>query len=180
MILDLTPQAKHGPYLQPLPVRIYTGSALPLDIVGIPPALAGESVTGVSVMIVNADGITTTAPAVKTARAWCVTFAPSTFASFGFVAKGLAVSVATAAGSTLFAVADLEVVAATPDTQPGDPTRSFVEKGSDIYLKTYTLAGVQHYTKMQLELSERLGTYGADWTGDYILTSDGQYQEYTP
>lgn len=176
MTIDLSLHIRHGAALPLAPVYTYTGSALPLDIAGIPSSLAGEDVTGVTVSVTNADGISVSATAEKTGNAWRVLFAPSNFDTYGVVAKGVRISASTAAGAVVVATADLVIKAASPSATPGDPTKSYVTKGSDIYLKSFVDGeGAQHYVRQTMQFDARVG-WGAVWTGDYILVN-GDFME---
>ncbi len=56
----------------------------------------------------------------------------------------------------------------------GDGTaEEYYRIGSDLYFKSYSKGGVQHYVKQTMSHDEEIG-WGADWTGDYILV-DGEF-----
>ena len=118
MIIDLTLQIEKKLTLPPPPVGLYTGSALPLEIVGIPAMMAGGVVSGVSVTVTNADGVPVTGDAALSGNVWMVLFAASNFAHFGDVMAGVKIDVAVIRhdGSTAnvtIGVADMEIKAAS-------------------------------------------------------------------
>lgn len=168
--------------LPPMPVKVYTGSALPLELVGIPAEMAGGKVTGVRVSVTNADGLPLTGECVKVGEEWHTLFAAAGFTNYGFVKQGVRFDVVVdrADGSTakvIIGVADLEVKAASPSAVAGKPSLDYVVKGDDIYFKSAVVDGVQHYVKQSMKYDPRVG-WGADWGGDYILSADGQYVPY--
>lgn len=176
MKLDISYQAQFDASLQPLPVKTNTGSALPLDIAGIPPALGGEAVTAVAVTVTNPDGVSATGAAVKTGAVWSVRFAASLFAAYGTVMRGVKIVAETAGATTVLALADLVVVAATADAIAGNPGAHYQTKGGDLYFKSEVVDGVQHYKRVTIGYSERLGAWGFnDPEGDYILDANGDF-----
>ncbi len=175
MIIDITYQINSDPTLQPLPVKINTGSTLALDIIGIPNEIAAENVKGVEVSITNPDGISATGNAEKIGNLWCVRFSSSLFASYGTVLRGIKISVITATGPTVV-FADLVVVAANADAVPGNPGNHYQTAGGDIYVKSEIVGGVQHYKLLTIGYNDRLGTWGFnDPEGDYILDANGNF-----
>jgi len=175
MLLDLTDQLLFDSTLQPLPVKINTGSALALELLGIPPRLAGAPVTGVDVAVTNPDGALVSAQATKADLLYFVTFAASLFTSYGTVLRGVKISVHTERGTTTV-LADLVVKAATPDAQPGQPGTHYQVLGSDTYLKSETIEGVQHFKRLAIAYNERLHAWAfKDPEGDYVLDANGQF-----
>lgn len=177
MLIDVSMQLAAGSGVRVPSLQHFAGSALALEIRGVPAALAGDDVAAVSATLVNADGEPMTAEAARLADGvWGVTFPAAHFSSYGHIGRGLRISVTTASGAVVFAIRDFDVAASSSATPEGDTTRSFARKGDDIYLKTVVVDGVQHYTKQTVVYNERLRSYAADWTGDYILVN-GEFQE---
>ena len=175
-------QAEADQTLPPLPVKVYTGSALPLELVGIPAKMAGGEVLGVSVTVTNADGQPLSGECAKVGAEWMTLFAAAGFTNYGFVKQGVKFDVAVerADGSTAvvtIGVADFEIKAASPSAVAGKPSGAYVVKGEDIYFKTEMREGVQHWCKQSMKYDPRVG-WGAVWGGDYILTADGRYVLY--
>lgn len=175
-------QAEADQTLPPLPVKVYTGSALPLELVGIPAKMAGGEVLGVSVTVTNADGQPLTGQCFKVGAEWYTLFAAAGFTNYGFVKQGVKfdVTVKRADGSTAvvtIGVADLEVKAASPNAVAGQPSRGCVVKGEDVYFKAAVVGGVQHYVKQSMQYDPRVG-WGAVWGGDFVLSTDGQFVPY--
>ena len=183
MKINLNIQMENMLTLPVMPVGIYTGSALPLEIVGIPALMAGGVVSGVSVTVTNADGIPVTGAAEIIGGTWMILFAASNFANYGEVMAGIRIdaTVARRDGTTAVVtvgVIDFEVKAASADATAGTPSNMVMVKGGDIYCKSQMVGGVQHYVKQVISHDPEIG-WGADWTGDYVLGSDGQYVEVT-
>ena len=181
MKINLNIQMENMLTLPVMPVGIYTGSALPLEIVGVPAMMAGGVVSGVSVPVTNADGVPLTGEAVAVGGAWMVLFAASNFANYGDVMAGVKIDavVARRDGTTAVVtvgVADLKIKAASANATAGTPSNMVAVKGSDVYCKTQVVNGVQHYVKQVMSHNPEIG-WGADWTGDYILGSDGNFVE---
>lgn len=183
MKINLNIQMENMLTLPVMPVGIYTGSALPLEIVGIPAMMAGGVVSGVSVTVTNADGIPVTGAAAAVGGTWMILFAASNFANYGDVMAGIRIDATVERGDGTTAVvtvgvADLNIKAASADATPGTPSNMVMVKGGDIYCKSQMVGGVQHYVKQVISHDPEIG-WGADWTGDYVLGSDGQYVEVT-
>lgn len=159
----------------------FTGSALPIELCGIPFFYACSRVTGVSVTITNADGVELTGLCEKCGYEWRVLFAATNFVHYGFVKKGVKV-VLSLEGSdgryhqTVLAVGDIEINASAAGAQPGDPSAHYATKDGDHYEKIDVRDGVQHYIKrvMVFDPDPAIG-WGAKWEGDYILTADGNF-----
>ncbi len=184
MKIKLNLQATVDQTLPPLPVKIFTGSALPLELEGIPGEWAGGEVVGVSVTVKNADGVDVAAECALVGNEWQCLFAGSNFPSWGFVENGVRITVAVKRSDdttayVIVGVADFDIKPATTSASPGTPGAMVAIKGGDVYLKTQVLDGVQHYTKQQMAFDSRVG-WGATWTGDYILTADGDFVPFSP
>lgn len=182
MKVDLTLQFGRDPTLPVMPVKVNTGSALALELVGVPRRHAGGEVSGVSVVVTNANGEPLSAVCAKVGDAWCVIFAASGFAEYGFVRRGFCavVEIRRADDSTasLTICGDFEVVSASAAAQPGNPSSAYQVSGGDVYLKSAVVADVQHYVKQSMVYDARVG-WGATWGGDYIKTADGTFVEFT-
>lgn len=175
-------QAEADQTLPPMPVSVYTGSALPLELVGIPAKMAGGEVLGVSVTVTNADNQPLTGQCFKVGAEWYTLFAAAGFTNYGFVKQGVKfdVTVKRADGSTAvvtIGVADFEVKPASPNAVAGQPSQGYVVKGGDIYCKSKMVGGIQHFVKQSMSYDPKIG-WGADWGGDYVLSADGQYVPY--
>lgn len=182
MRVNVTPQVTGVPTFPLGILSHYAGSALPLTIVGIPYDMGDGIVAAVKAVVTNADGAEFTADCIRAKTGeWCTSFAATCFPSYGRVESGfkIAATLLLEDGSefpTVIAVGDFELKAASPSATPGDPTRSFVTKGSDVYLKSFVDGeGAQHYVKQSMQFDARVG-WGAVWTGDYILV-DGEFVE---
>ena len=184
MKINLNIQMENMLTLPVMPVGIYTGSALPLEICGIPSMMAGGGVSGVSVTVTNADGVPVTGAAEACGGAWMALFAASNFANYGEVMAGIKIdaTIARRDGTTAVVtvgVADLKIKAASANASPGTPGNMVMVKGTDIYFPFGDpVDGVQHYVKQVVVYDPDIG-YGAEWNGDYILGSDGQFVEVT-
>ncbi len=181
MIVDISRQVREDCALAVPSVRVYTATPLPLVIAGVPRRLGGLAVAAVQVVATNADGAALAAPFALSSdgdRAFG-TFAPAHFARYGTIRRGFVVRCLDADGATLGEYKrDLEVLPGGADAEPGDPSRAYVEKGGDQYLKTQIVDGVQHYAKMELARDVRIHSFVARYTGDYILV-DGTFVEVT-
>ena len=180
MKIDLANQIGCDPALPLLPLRGYTGSALLAELCGIPDVLCGFPVASVAVSLVTPDAEPVTAAAEKAGGEWRALFAASCFAGYGTVRRGFRVTAALkrADGTTfnlVLGVGNLEILAGSPEATPGDPSRTFVQKGGDVYLKSTVVDNVQHYVKQVMEYDAEIG-WGATWTGDYILVN-GEFTE---
>ena len=181
MKINLNIQMENKLTLPVMPIGIYTGSALPLEIVGIPAMMAGGSVTGVSVTVTNADGISVTGSASPVGGAWYALFAASNFANYGEVMAGVKIdaTIERRDGTTAVVtvgVVDLEIKAASANATAGTPSNMVAVKGGDVYVKSQMVGGVQHYVRQVMSHDPEIG-WGADWTGDYILGSNGEFVE---
>lgn len=184
MKINLNIQMENMLTLPVMPVGVYTGSALPLEICGIPAMMAGGGVSGVSVTVTNADGVPVTGAAEACGGAWMILFAASNFANYGEVMAGIKIDATIARRDGTNAVvtvgvADLKIKAASANASPGTPGNMVMVKGTDIYFPFgEPVEGVQHYVKQTVVYDPDIG-YGAEWSGDYILSSDGQFVEVT-
>lgn len=119
MIINIGWSLKFDPTLQPLPVKVLTGEALLLDILGVPAQYAGESVIGVHVEVINPDNESAALEAVPVNGLWRAQFGESFFTSYGTVLRGVRITARTATTEAPTIVADLEVKPSTPDANPG-------------------------------------------------------------
>ena len=159
----------------------FAGSAWTAFVVGVPAEIDGYSVTGVEVRVVNADGVPFSAVLRQRGRAWSATFAAECFGRFGTSRLGVRVRVTGVdcdgvSQTWTFGVADFEVVADSPSSQPADPGEALVVKGSDVYVKSSVVGGVQHYVKQNMVYDEEMAAWGAEWVGDYVLEG-GEFRE---
>lgn len=178
MKIELLHNIAQDPTLPIGPVRGFTDSAMLLHMCGIPAKIGGCDVVSVFVTIVNADGAPITGSAERAGATWRILFAASNFESFGVVENGAKVEarLKRADGTefvTTIGVGNVEIVKGDPSAEPGDPTKAFVLKGDDVYLKSENVEGVQHYVRQSMEYDSEIG-WGANWTGDYILV-DGEF-----
>lgn len=181
MKINLNIQMENMLTLPVMPVGVYTGSALPLEIVGVPAVMAGGYVTGVTVTVTNADGVRVTGAASPVGGAWYALFAAANFAHFGEVTAGVKIdaTIERRDGTTdvvTVGVADLTIKPSSADAMPGTPGSHYIEKGDDLYVKTQIVDGVQHYTKQTMAFDPEIG-WGAEWSGDYILDASGNFVE---
>lgn len=182
MRIDLKAQIENGLTLPVLPVGVYTGSALPLEIGAVPAKLGGGTVSGLSVTVTNADGVPVTGAAAASGGVWRALFAASNFVHYGEVKSGVKIDAHVeredgSAAEVTVGLADLVIKPATADATPGTPSSMVMIKGSDIYFpRGAPIDGVQHYIKQVIVYDPDIG-YGAEWTGDYILSADGQFVE---
>lgn len=161
-------------------VATLTGSALALEIYGVPAYMAGGAVTGVTVKVTNADGAEITGEATEDDGVWNILFAASNFSSYGFVSNGLHISIAVEGGDETYATTlfgDFEVKQSSATAVAGDPSTEYQLKGSDQYLKSFVVSGVQHYKKVVITNDARVG-WAFDLEGDYILV-DGSFVDYS-
>ncbi len=181
MIIDVTDQANISPALPLHRSATFVGSATPVAVVGVPAVLAASSVTGVTVVLTNADGIQASAScALDDCGAWCTAFAGSCFPTVGYVARGVKVSLTLddngVSRSSTLAVGDFEILPDSASSTPGDPAKNYQTKGGDIYLKSIIdSSGIQHYKKQSLVYDEAMAGWGLVWSGDYILVN-GEFQ----
>ena len=158
----------------------YTGSSLPIELVGVPGFFGGARVEGMKVRVTNPNGVEAEAPCDRCGSHWVVLFAATNFANYGFVSKGLRVTLVLkeddgSLHDSILAVGDLDVTAANANAHPAEPSAPFyVYKGGDLYVKSEVRDAVQHYVKQTMEYVEGMG-WGANWTGDYLLSTDGEF-----
>lgn len=181
MRIDLSIQAERGFALPVMPVTTYSSSALPVEVTGLPARIIGGEVSEVSITVVNADGAPVTARAFRSCGGWAALFAGLNFEHYGDVRRGVRIqaTVVHPDGSTAtvtVGVADLWILPVGEGAVKGSPAVSYVTKGSDVYLKSEVVDGVQHYLKQKMVHDPDIG-WGAVWTGDYILSAEGEYVE---
>lgn len=153
------------------PVRVFTSSVLTLELGDVPKKRHGRAVAGVTVVVINADGMAATADAEKIGPTYYVRFAASNFAAYGTVENGVAVYLVYE-DETRECVGrgQFQVVAADASAKPGDPTASYVAKGDELYVKSRVdESGVQHYLLQSMVYDSEMEAWGAEWSGDYIL-----------
>lgn len=175
MTIDLKNNLAYSVALPVGPVRVFTASVLSVEIANVPASRHGKGVASVEVAVTNADGVSATAAATKVGSAYYVRFAASMFETYGEVENGVAVFLVFADETReRVASALLRVLAANADARPGDPSKSLVAKGDEVYVKSRVVEDVQHYVRQVMAYDEDMAAWGADWTGDYILV-DGQF-----
>jgi hypothetical protein len=175
MTIDLKNNLAYSVALPVGPVRVFTASVLSIEIANVPASRHGKTVASVEVAVTNADGISASAAATKIGSSHYVRFAASLFTTYGEVENGVAVFLVFADDTReRVASALLRVLAASADTKPGDPSKSLVAKGDEVYVKSRLVEGVQHYVKQVMTYDPDMEAWGADWTGDFILV-DGQF-----
>lgn len=184
MKIDISRQIKTDASFPLDPGRVYTGSAFPVEVVGVPCRRGDAYVTGVKVAVTNADGLTIEATAVMfNDGSWRAVFAASCFTSFGRIDNGLVVSLDLLNGGTQhvekIGCGIFEVMSGSPDVQPGDPTAHYRRVGDDDYRKSYVLENIQHYKKVEIAYDEDMGDWGFNLTGDFILSADGEFIPYS-
>lgn len=185
MKIDLLPQFNSRLTLPLRPVGIWTGSALPMELVNIPEEYAGGEITAVTVGVTNADGLDVTGEATRNAddpTQWDILFAGSNFPRYGSVDFGVRITatVATdeASYEVIVAVGEFVISQATADAEAGDPVNGCVRKGDDQYLKTNIIDNIQHYARVHMENNATLGWVVAS-SGDYILNTSGEFEPYS-
>ena len=57
----------------------------------------------------------------------------------------------------------------------GADTSGFARKGDVLYVRSKVVDGVQHYVAQTMTYDDEMGAWGADWSGDYVLSSDGSF-----
>jgi hypothetical protein len=175
MKVDLSLQFEHDLTLPAHPVKVFTGSALPLELVGIPDRIGGRAVEGVSVGVVNADGRSVQALCERRSLAWTATFAPSCFETYGYVQRGFKVYVSLGSDEVIVG-GDLEVAAGSPQASAGSAQGFYQLAGGDVYRKSTVVDGVQHFVKEQMVYDGDIG-WGLEWVGDFIQAADGTFKE---
>lgn len=173
-VIDVSDQIKISAALPLKRLSAFTGSPLPVIVVGIPDSFAGGTLTGVAIAIVNADLQRTIWNCVRRNGLWRVLLPASCFPSYGFVAKGVKVSALVSLdGETpeiTIGVGDLKIDPLSASSRPGDP----VIGGTDVYKKSEIVDGVQHYKLESLVFNEEMGDWGLQWSGDYVY-QDGEF-----
>lgn len=180
MKIDISNQVKIDASFPIDPVHVYTGSALPVEVVGVPRIRGGAYVTGVKVAVTNADGVTIEATAVKyDDGSWRCVFAASNFVTYGKVDNGLVVSLELSAGTATHVEkigrGVFEVMSGSSSATPGTPGTHYQVVGADEYHKSVVVGGVQHYKKVTIAYDAEMGDWGFNLSGDYIISADGEY-----
>ena len=173
MKINLYRNTRYDPTLPIGPAKCHTASAMLLELVGIPDAWGGGTVTDVTVTVVNADGIPLTAPAEHDGDTWRILFAASNFAHYGTATRGFKVdaTITRANGSAYsitVGIGRVDIERGDASAEAGDPMSAYVVRGEDVYLKSEIVEGVQHFVKMSMEYDPDIG-WGATWGGDFIL-----------
>lgn len=174
MKIDITKNLEYDTGYPIGPIKVYQGSLLSLEILGVPRMREGHRVTGVEVIVTNAEGETYRNP-VETIGQWrVVRFPAEAFQTVGEVKEGVQIffiyedDTAEQVGSGQLLILD------------GEATWSqgqYTVKGSDIFVRSEIKDGVQHYVIQTLAYDEEMKSWCAKWTGDYILV-DGEFIEY--
>lgn len=163
------------------PESVFTGSAYTAAVGGVPNEIDGYEITGVEVRVTNADGVPFTAGARLRGNVWLATFAATCFERYGFVKKGVLVTLVGVADGEVQrwkrGCGDFEIVPDAESAVQGDPSQSFAVKGGDVYVKSYEDGGVQHYVRQTMVYDSEMAAWGAEWDGDYILNSSGEFVE---
>jgi hypothetical protein len=175
MTIDLKNNLAYSVALPVGPVRMFANSVLTLEVANAPATRNGKSVAAVEVAVTNADGVKNAANATKIGSSHFVRFAASCFAAYGEIENGVAVTLVYADESReTVAAGSLRIAAADASTKPGDPTKSLVAKGDEVFVKSRVVDGVQHFVKQVMSYDADMEAWGADWTGDYVL-EDGDF-----
>ena len=176
MTIDLRDQARN----RALPLKcatVYSGSMLALDLIGVPSERGGVAVEGVTVEVVNPAGMPVSAECFVRRGIHRCRFSASNFEVYGFVAKGLRVKARYEDGETeTLGIGDFEVLASSGDAVKGEVTGVYMTKGSDVYLKSEIVDGVQHYVKQRMVNDPEIG-WGAIWEGSFVLSAEGEFVE---
>jgi hypothetical protein len=176
MVIDLRYNTKKTA----LPLKcgtVFSGSALPVTLIGVPESRGGLRVCGVRVRVTNAAGMPVTAECFIQRGLWRCRFSAANFAVYGFISQGMSVELMLEDDEIeTVGVGDFEVVAANASAVKGEIDGVFVSKGADVYLKSEVVDGVQHYLKQEMVHDPDIG-WGATWVGDYVLTAEGEYVE---
>lgn len=163
------------------PYSVFTGSAVPVTVCGVPRERAGLAVVGCRVSIVNADGVRVTAACQRRCN-WCANFAASNFEGYGTVDNGVQVFLVLSDGTNehieLVASGMLFIKQANSEVRPGGGGSPDYQKKGDIeYLRAYILNGVQHYKRVEIAYDAVMDDWGFNLTGDYVLV-DGAFIPY--
>lgn len=176
MVIDLRYNTKKTA----LPLKcgtVFSGSALPVTLIGVPESRGGLRVCGVRVRVTNAAGMPVTAECFIQRGLWRCRFSAANFAVYGFISQGMSVEFVLDDGEIeTVGVGDFEVIAANASAVKGEPSGVFMSKGADVYHKSEVVDGVQHYLKQKMVHDPDIG-WGATWIGDYVLTAEGNFVE---
>ena len=187
MKINIDIQNNYDHTLPLLPTRTWSGSSLPVEICGVPYTIGGDMVTGITIIVTNADGEPYTCACEYVGGKWCTVIGSAAFTTYGFIELGIKVKamVKNASGTIIpvtIAAGDFEVVKSDATAQPGSggggTSGNYQTRGGDLYLKTQIVDGIQHYTKQVMEYDPDIG-WGASWTGDYIKDDEGNFTEFT-
>lgn len=177
MVIDLRFNTKKTA----LPLKcgtVFSGSALPVTVIGAPESRGGLKVVGVRVRLTNAAGMPVSAECFMQRGLWRCRFSAANFAVYGFISQGMSVELVLDDGEIeTVGVGDFEVVAANASAVKGEMDGVFMTKGADVYFKSSVDEdGVQHYLKQKMVNDPDIG-WGATWIGDYVLTAEGNFVE---
>ena len=144
MVIDLRYNTKKTA----LPLKcgtVFSGSALPVTVIGAPEARGGLKVVGVRVRLTNAAGMPVSAECFMQRGMWRCRFSAANFSVYGFISQGMSVEFVLDDGEIeTIGVGDFEVVAANASAVKGEPSGVFMTKGADVYHKSEVVDGVQH------------------------------------
>ena len=152
-----------------MPVRVPCGSARTIAVVG-PAAKCGIEITGYSIRVTNADGVSLSRTCAREAGRWVATFPASHFEHYGTVKNGVAVFASGKdengnSQNWILRVGDLDVFPIDASGTPGS------SEPKDTYHKSEIVDGVQHYKRETLTYSERQRAWGAEFEGDYVFVN---------
>ena len=161
--------------LKPIPFGNFCGSSFPIELFGVRQVMSEEPVS-ISATVVNADGIAITAEMIRGKDgAYRCRFAASNFDHYGKVKSGVKIVAALASGTVqVLVVADLEIKAASPSAEPGNPTANYARKGDEQFVRSVVVGDIQHYKKVTISYDEDMEEWGFNLEGDYILV-DGEF-----
>lgn len=174
MRLDISNQIKRGVQYPLCPIHVLTGSALPIEIMGVPEKRGCGDVVRVKFSVTNADGVKIEAP-LKSGNdnIWRGIFSAKNFNSYGFVTRGVSVIIEFIEDgfphNEKIAVGDLYVLQGSPEATPGSGPSSSPTLGADQYLKSEIVDGVQHYKRVEIKYDEDMSDWGFILVGDFIL-----------
>ena len=166
------------PYMPLGDINVPLGSAATLKIVDVPGVIGLDAVEGVDVRCVNVSDMALTIAAEKDSNGdWCVTFPSTFFIRDGLVENGLQIEVKTGKEKYIAGVGSIAVGRYGAQVSRVGDGVAYSVKGDDIYVKTEIVDGVQHYAKQVVVWDADMNAYGATWTGDFILNSNGEFEE---
>lgn len=174
MRLDVSNQIKRGVQYPLYPIHVLTGSAFPIEIMGVPENRGSGDVVGVKFSVTNADGVKIEAP-LKSSKdnIWRGIFSAENFKTFGFVTRGVSVFVEFIedgfSHNEKIAVGDLHVLQGSPEATPGEGPSASPWLGADQYHKSEIVDGVQHYKRVEIRYDADMADWGFILVGDFIL-----------